>query len=753
MQNGQKMTWPGRTWLLALLLLAVTFAAYQPVWRITFFGGEGIDADLHSWQGLGHIWSQQGEKTEAGQAKAYYPLAFTTYWLEYRLWGSNPLGYYLVNTLLFGLNAVLLWIVLRRLRVPGAWLAAGLWALHPVNVESVAQIAERKNCLSGLFFLCSILAALKYWLPELFPQSRIGSPQLEVHRPPSTANPASSVPSPSSSILNRNYWIALALFICGLLSKTSVIPLPAAILLLVWWKRGRLAWADVWPSIPFFAAGLAIGFDTMHVEHNFSQFVSLGNRTTVFTLPLVDRFLIAGKDVWFYLGKLLWPHPLIYNYPRWKIDPSSVTAWLQLLAVPALLLFLWFKRHSWGRAGLVALLYFLALLAPTLSFLNAIFFRQSYVADHYQYLACMGPIALSAAALTLAFSRQRQSYSSSSSPAPPEPGEAGPALQRFNPSTLQRLGYWAISICLLTTLGALTWKQCRIYKDSETLCETTLVLNPDAWLVHDQLGEVLIGKGQLDAGIAQIQTALQIQPDPRIYCKLGDALLAERKPAAAIACFRNALQMQPDAVTAYDGLGRACLATGQTDEAIQNFRKALDLEPGVPMAWYNLGTAYIQKDQLDLAIQSWQKAVTLQPDFPRADNNLGNAFLLKGQVAEAVQYWRIALAAQPNLVSAQVNLAWVLATCPDASLRDGTGAVALAERAYQLSGGENPNVLRTLAAAFAENGQMSYAVAAAQQALQLANLRGNRSLAASIQEQMQFYKNNQPFRDTTMAGH
>lgn len=733
-------------WLLALLLLAAVFIAYQPVWQIGYTGGEGIDGDLKSWQGLCHIWTQQGQKiTEGefvGQPKAYYPLAFTTFWLEYHAWGSNPLGYYLVNVLLYGLNAILLWLVLRRLIVPGAWLGAALWALHPVNVESVAQIAERKNMLSGLFFLCSILAALRFWLPEL--QSAVQSPQSRVQNPQSPASPPSSILNPPSSI--PYYWLSLALFVCALLSKTTVTPLPAVILLLVWWKRGRIIWADVWPCIPFFALALAMGLDTSHVEHNFSRFVSLGNGKSIFALPMVDRFLIAGRDIWFYLGKLLWPHPLVFNYPLWKIDSSSAMAWLQLLAVPALLWFLWLKRHNWGRPALVALLYFLILLAPTLSFLNAIFFRQSYVADHYQYLSSMGPIALFAAVLTLVCSPKFKVDSQESTVG---------SLKDIPHSAFRipQFAFTAVCAGLLTILGTLTWKQCQIYHDEETLFRTTLALNPNAWLVHYQLGAVLLKKGEMDAGIAQIRMALRIQPDPRIYCSLGNELLQQRNPDEAADCFRKALQIQPDAVTAYDGLGRACLAAGRTDEAIQNFQKALQLEPNIPVAWYNLGNAYIQKGQLDLAIQNWQRAVTVQPDFAPAHSNLGNALLLKGQIAEAIQHWKSALATQPDMVSAQVNLAWVLATCPQASLRDGPSAVALAERANQLSGGENPIVLRTLAAAYAENGQLPNAIAAAQQALNEANLRGNRQAAAAIQEQLKFYQNNQPFRDSSMSGH
>jgi len=735
---------PTRNWLLVLLLLAVTFIAYQPVWHIGYAKGEGIDADLYSLRGLRHIWTQQGQQTpedqHLGLGKGYYPLAYTSYWLEYHVWGSNPLGYHLVNVLLHALNGVVLWLVLRRLKVPGAWLGAALWVLHPVNVESVAWIPERKNTLSGLFYLCSLLAALKFWLPEEGEErlSRSDRTAKDTRKPavvtahgplpPNEGRELPEIVSPATGERRhgalRFYWAALALYALALLSKTTTIPMPVVILLLVWWKRGRVLWRDAGPSIIFFAIGIAMGLDTMHVEHNFSKWI--GDFRTVFALPLADRFLIAGRNVWFYFGKLLWPHPLIFNYPRWKIDPSSARAWLEFLAVPALLLLLWLKRHTWGRPVLVTLLYFLILLAPVLGFLNAMFFRRSFVADHYLYLACMGPLALAAAGIVKLSAGLEK---------------AGGVLKP------------ALSGCLLCALGILTWNQTRIYSDPETLYRSTLALNPNAWLIRTELAAVLGQKGQLDAAVEQFQMALQIQPDAKTFCRLAETLLDERKPDEAMVYFGKALKIDPNIAIAYDGLGRAYMARGQTDQAIQNFQKALEIQPDMPLSWYNLGWACAQSGKLDRAVTCLQKAVDLQNDFAPAHNNLANLLEMEGHTAEAVEHWRAALKTEPGLVSAQVNLAWVLATSPQDTLRDGAAAVELAECAERLSGGKNPTVLATLAAACAENGEYSNAVAAATQALQIASLHRNAQLAGSIQQQMKFYQNNQPFRDTTMPGH
>ncbi len=720
------MTSLKRNWLLALLLVAVTFVVYQPVLHIRYLWGEGIDKDLLSWQGLRHIWTEQGQQTpeaaNLGTGKGYYPLSYSTFWLEYHLWGGILLGYHLDNVLLQGLNAVVLWLILRRLNVPGAWLGAALWALHPVNVESVAGIEERKNTLSGLFYLCAILAALRYWLPGEREGRRSGS-----ERPAEDSQDLMNSPSAEGQRGPiQFYWVTLVLYILSLLCKTTTIPLPFVILLLVSWKRNRILWGDVRPLLIFCVMGIATGLDTMHVDHNLSAWAWLGNFNEEFALPLVDRFLIAGRDVWFYLGKLLWPHPLIFAYPLWKIDPSSALAWLQLLAVLALLWLLWLKRHSWGRPILVALLYFLVLLAPVLSFLNSMFFRRSFVADHYQYLACIGPLTLAAAGIVTYLGRL---------------GNAGRILRPL------------LSAGLLSTLGILTWNQCRIYTgaDLETLYRTTVALNPDAWLIHLRLGELLRQKGQFDAAIEQVRMAFQIYPNVKISCELGDMLLEDRKPDEAAICFHKALQIQPDYPLAYDGLGRAYAARGRMDEAIQNFETALQIQPEMPSTYFDLGNAYIRKGKLDLAIQNWQKAVDIQPTFAMAQNNLANALMAKGQVAQAVEHWKAALAIQPNIVGAQVNLAWVMATCPQPLLRDGPDALALAEEAAQLTGGRDPMALRTLAAAFAENGQFTNAVAAAERAIQIAKMQGNAGFASSLQPQLKAYQSGRPFRDAKLT--
>ena len=683
-----------RNWLFPLFLIVATFVAYLPAWHGGFIWKDDEfilhNPNLNFWEGLYRVWFKTTVQ--------YYPLTYTTFWIEYHFWGMNPLGYHLVNIAFHVLDALLLWRVLLRLRVPGAWLAAAIFALHPINVETVAWIVERKNTLSTFFFLCSILAALKFWLPA----------ETEAQGSPGSRAPLTDW---------KFFWLSFGLFVCALFSKTTTIPLPAVILLLVWWKRGRISVRDVGPCVPFVVAGIAVGLITHHVEQN------LGAGGKEFHFSLIARLLLAARNFWFYLGKLAWPHPLMFVYPRWSIHVSSAFAWLALLALVVLAVILWLRRNGpWGRPIFVAMAYFAGLLFLMLGFFNIFFFLYSFVSDHFVYLACMGPFALIAAGVTLVF--------------------------RGKPGVVS-CGYLTICGFLLALLAALTWNQSRAYADAEALWRDTIAKNPDAFLARNNLGDLLIQRGQVDAAIDQYRKSVVTYPEQGIFHNLGNALLSRGHVAEARQVFQMELQANPDSASAWADFGNACLQTGRTRDAIQYLQKAWQKTPKDAMVCYNLGNAYRQNNQLDLAIQYWQKAVELEPYFPMANNNLANAMVFMRRIPEAIQHWERALTAQPDLVQAQVNLAWVLATCPDPSLRDGSNALALAERANQLTGGANPMALRVLAAAFAENGQYPEAIAAAQRGLQMAPAKSG--LASSLQSQLKFYQGHQPYRDQALA--
>ncbi len=344
----------------AALIILLTVVAYLPALRGGFIWDDDSyvtqNPALRSLAGLVAIWLKPGATYQ------YYPLVFTSFWAEYHLWGLQPFGYHLVNVFLHAVNAVLLWRVLRRLEVAGAWWIAAIFALHPVNVESVAWVTERKNTLSGLFYLLAALAWLRFR--------------------PLTAKVTARAPD------WRYYWLAFGFIVCALFSKTVTLSLPAVLLLLIWWKTGRLEKRDALTLTPWFVLGAASGFMTRWMEQ---QLVRGGAE---WDLSFVQRCLLAGRALWFYAGKLFWPAHLTFIYPRWEIDAGAAWQYSFPLGIAAVLVALWFFRARIGKGPLAAVLFFGITLAPALGFANVYPFRYSYVADHFQYLASIGLIAL-----------------------------------------------------------------------------------------------------------------------------------------------------------------------------------------------------------------------------------------------------------------------------------------------------------------------------------------------------------------------
>jgi len=341
-------------WIPGALLAALVLLAYLPVLQAGFIW----DDDKHLTEnpcivgplGFAGIWTT----SEA----TYYPLVLTTFWVEHALWGLAPLPYHLVNILVHAAAAIVFWVVLRQLLVPGAWIGAALWALHPVQVESVAWVTELKNTQSGLFWLVAIFFFLKWR------RSRGAAP----------------------------YAAALLCAIAAILSKSSTVMLPVVLALCAWWEERRWDWRHAIPLAPFFFISAAASAWTIW-EQKFHA-GALGEEWAQ-TWP--ERIIIAGRDVWFYLGKLLWPHPLVFIYPRWRIDGSEAVAYAPALAAVAALAVFWWQRNRWGRAAWFVSAYFVVALFPVLGFFNVYFFRYSFVGDHFQYLASMAPAALAGA--------------------------------------------------------------------------------------------------------------------------------------------------------------------------------------------------------------------------------------------------------------------------------------------------------------------------------------------------------------------
>ena len=592
--------------------------------------------ELRSLHGLWRIWF------DLGATQQYYPLLHTAFWIEHGLWGDAVLGYHLTNVALHVLAALLVVAIARKLGLEtAAWPAGFLFALHPVAVEAVAWISEQKSTLSAVFYLGSALFYVDF--DRMRKQSR--------------------------------YALALLLFVMALLTKSVTATLPAALLLVFWWQRGRLdGKRDALPLLPWFGIGAAAGLFTAWVERTL-----IGAQGPDFALSLLDRTLLAGRVVWFYLGKLAFPVNLMFFYPHWNVDAGQWWQYLFTLALLALIAVLVWLANT-RRWPLAALLFFVATLFPVLGFLNVYPFVYSYVADHFTYLASLGviiPVAVAAA---------RRSY---------------------------------LSVFLVVILAVLTWREARMYKDAETLYTETLLRNPASWISHNNLGNFLLDKpGRLDEAIGHFHAALRLKPNfPLVLNNLGGALLKiPGRDAEALADLQKAVSLEPDFADAHNNLGSAWSRLGRLPEAIAEFETALKLKPNFPPALNNLGSALLKIPGRGAeGLADLQKAVSLQPDFAEAHANLGAALShIPGRMADAVAEYQLALQLDPGSAEAHNNLAIAFSQIPG-RMKDVVSEYEAALRAKPDSAEAHSN----LAAALTEMGRLPEAVGHLQTALRL----------------------------------
>jgi len=680
---GRLFSSRSRAFIFALVLAAATIFAYRPAWNGGFLWDDDVyitnNELLTAPDGLRRIWFSLDSPSQ------YFPLVYTTFRIEHAIWGLDPTGYHWANLLLHIGNALLVWLVLARLKVPGGWLAGAIFALHPVQVESVAWITERKNVLMGFFFLLTLLA----WIA--FSDGRTKRPWLF-------------------------YVLALILYLLALSAKTTACTLPAALFLILWLQKRPISWKRIFQIIPFFILGIAMGVLAMWWER-YHQ----GTSRTVFTfLSPIERVLVASRAIWFYLSKLAWPSNLTFIYPRWDIAPTHLLNYAWLLAGVFVCVAIYFLRRYVGRCVEVAAAFFVATLSPVLGFIMLYTFRYTFVADHYQYLACIGPIALASAGL----------------------------VNLADVSKNSRTLIFSVALCVVALLATLTWRQAAMYGNIETLWRTTLSRNPSCWMAHNNLGIVLFEKGQLDDAIVHYRTTLQMQPNfwDADY-NLGTALLGKGHVDEAIFYCDKAVRMQPNDPDAQVALANALLQKRRIDDAIAHYQKAVAIRPDYFLARYGLGHALLEGGKFDAAIEHSRAALLIQPNNADCHTILAIALDEEGQSVEAVKHYEKALQISPQSVSALNNLAWLLATGSNASLRNGAGAIQLARQADQLSGGTNALVLRTLAAAYAEAGQFGKAIESARTAMQLGRSQRADSLVTELQQQIALYELALPYRE------
>jgi tetratricopeptide (TPR) repeat protein len=501
--------WAGPLLLLATLLCYLPALAAGYIWDDDYYlTANPVLREAGGWL---RLW-------QPGVTVQYYPLVFSSFWLEYRIFGDAPFGYHLTNVLLHGGNAWLVALLARRLVLPWPWGIALLFALHPVHVESVAWITERKNVLSAWFYL---LAAIGYLDCEA--ARAAGRPWRWRHA------------------------LASLAFVAALLSKSVTCSLPAALLLAFAWLRQPIDWPRLRPLLPWFAVGLVLALHTASLERTV-----VGAVGPDWEFSFVERLWIASHAVWFYLGKLLWPHPLMFFYPRWEVATGPWSGWIPLLlccVVTGACIWAFWR----GRRGIpLALAFFVGSLFPALGFFNVYPMLYSFVADHFQYLASLGPLML-VAALGARWAKARPRWA------------------------------W-LPFVLPLACGVLTFQRCFAFRDAETLWQDTLAKNPTAWIAHNNLATMEADRGQYEMAMQRLRTATQLtasaKAQRRLRLNLGRILSKLGKYEEELAEYRS-LQQEHGGVEAR--LARALERVGQDAEAATWYERAV-LDPRQPEA-------------------------------------------------------------------------------------------------------------------------------------------------------------------------
>jgi protein O-mannosyl-transferase len=603
--------------ILLIALPVITLVAYLPAIR----GGFIWDDDRHVWanhtllnlRGLAHIWFRPSYLPQ------WYPMTHTSFWLEYRLWGANPLPFHIDNVLLHSASALLLFTLLGRLKIRGALLAAVIFALHPIEVESVAWISERKNVLSTFFALLSVLAYLQ----------------------------TSDRRWPVESFL---------LFALAMLSKTVASTLPAVLLVILWWRDGQVRWREVVRLLPFFLLSIGLGYFTAKTEVDY-----VGARGPDWDLSAAQRILIAGRAVWFYLAKLVWPVNLTFSYPRWTVDPRAVWLLAFPLAAVGMTIAAWLLRRVAGRGLLAALLIFAGVLTPALGFFNTYPMRYSFVADHFQYTAGIAIIVLLSAAIV-----------------------------RVLPERV-------VVLVLVLVMGVLTWRQARVYAGPEMLWRDVIAKNPSSWLALENLAVELTfrpnpSQADLKEAVQLYQRVDQLRPQHEklqanwaealfelgdwedalphyraafgspgasseaIYQRMGTALLRLNRLAEAEVMFRRTIELNAADIAAGTGLGDTLAAEGKPADALAVYENVLKTDANAAAAWRGSGMMLIALNRPGEAVERLQHYVELTPGDADGHERLGRLDLQLGRGGDAVKQFAAELAISPDSASGKDGL-------------------------------------------------------------------------------------------------
>lgn len=593
-----------RAWFAAEVLFLIALAVYLPSLHGGFQWDDNLlvldNPHLRAAAGLREIWFGTNQPD-------YFPLTSTTFWLEWQLWGRSPFGYRVVNVILHAASAVALWRVLLRLRVPGAWLGAVLYAVHPVCVPSVAWISERKNVLAQLPALLAVLGYCRWKDGEG----------------------------------RKWYAAALFFFLLALLAKSSVVMLPAALLLLGWWRRSGAVpparsspavsalWAELAPLAPFFLASLGAGAATLWFQHHRAMGAS---GTVTVAVPVAERLVAAGRGLWFYIGKQLAPAGLAMIYPKWEAGARTLAGWLPLAGYAAALLLAWKERaRPWCRAVFLFLSLHAVLLLPVLGFVPMAFHQYSWAADHLQYVALPAGMALAGAGLYRL------------------------AVRADGTAPAVRLLPAGLAILALT---AVTLRQAWVFGDAERIWRQTLRVNPSCWAARNNLAAAMVEKIKAKIG-----------PAPTFSLAGGGAPLPRLEPGTpeyrqteeALGMLREAARTAPKAEMVFSNMAGALQLQGRLEEALEAFRVVVAADPKSVSARCNLGSVLEWLGRPDAARTEYEAALRLDPGCEEAHFNLANALMAQGLLDDAAAHYDAALRLLPNHAEALVNSAVLLA--------------------------------------------------------------------------------------------
>ncbi|HTV47425.1 MAG TPA: tetratricopeptide repeat protein [Phycisphaerae bacterium] len=543
---------------------------------------------IRDWSGLWYIWFFPRASIQ------YYPLVFTAFLLQFKLWGLNSVGYHLVNIILQAINSILLWRVFRSLGLKSAWVAAAIWAIHPIQVETVGWVAEQKNLLSAALGFSAALLWIKW--TGLGMTGKMPVP-LNMSQNPGQGRGYVKI--------NRHWKLLLPatiLFVLALLAKTDICTLPAALLLVAWWKRGRVTLVEVLSVIPWFLFGALLACMTIYIEHG-----TAGAHGETFNFSLSQRIIIAGKDLWFYPLKLLWPHPLLAVYPRWDVEHIAPIDWLFPISALMVSIILWLLRKRIGRGPLTAVAYYKIMLFPVLGFVSFYTMEYTFVADHYQYLACIGIIALLVESATLLLPELSDRMTNTLFK-----NAAASASRTWNAGPLA-----IVSIAVLMPLGIMNNVQSQLYHPPVNIWRHVLDYDPNSWVALEQLGAWEAAHEQPDAALATISRAIEAGGGADVYVtkNMADLLISVKHDYHdAIDYLIKSLRADPYQPDAISELAFCYEQSGDMEKAIQSLRHGMDYLPNDPLLHRKLGEDLEQLGFSDEALEQFAMALQTEPN-------------------------------------------------------------------------------------------------------------------------------------------